>query len=181
MIKIIYFVHGTTVDNEAKNASGWNDAPLSEKGIEQSKNVRNLININEIDCVFSSDLSRAYDSARNIFGDDKTILQDAKIRECNYGIYNGKNKENVVYEDHIDVPFEEGESLQDVEKRVRKFLKYLLEFYDGKTIALVSHRAPQLAIEKIIYNKTWEEVIKSDWRKTKDWKPGWKYEINNIE
>ena len=111
---------------------------------------------------------------------DKTILQDAKIRECNYGIYNGKNKENVKYEDHIDVPFEEGESLLDVEIRITKFLKYLLEFYDGKTVALVSHRAPQLAIEKIVYGKTWEEVIEKDWRKTKAWQPGWTYMLESI-
>ena len=159
---------------------GWNDAKLSEKGIEQSKELRNLINLDEIDVVFSSDLSRAWDSARYTFGDDKTILQDAKIRECNYGIYNGKNKENVKYEDHIDVPFEEGESLLDVEIRITKFLKYLLEFYDGKTVALVSHRAPQLAIEKIVYGKTWEEVIENDWRKTKAWQPGWTYMLESI-
>jgi broad specificity phosphatase PhoE len=35
-VNIIYFVHGTTTDNENEVASGWNDAPLSELGIRQS-------------------------------------------------------------------------------------------------------------------------------------------------
>jgi broad specificity phosphatase PhoE len=30
-VKITYFVHGTTIDNEEKRSSGWNDAVLSEK------------------------------------------------------------------------------------------------------------------------------------------------------
>ena len=30
MLWIIYFVHGTTVDNEAGISSGWSDAPLVE-------------------------------------------------------------------------------------------------------------------------------------------------------
>lgn len=35
-IKITYFVHGTTTDNEKKISSGWADVGLSELGIKQS-------------------------------------------------------------------------------------------------------------------------------------------------
>ena len=49
--------------------------------------------------------------------------------------------------------------------------------YDGKTVALVAHKAPQLAIEVITQNKSWDEAIQTDWRKTKAWQPGWEYEI----
>ena len=69
------------------------------------------------------------------------------------------------------------ESLKDVEERVRDFCNYLLENYDGKTVALVAHKAPQLALEVITKNISWEEAIDKDWRKTKSWKPGWEYEI----
>ena len=48
---------------------------------------------------------------------------------------------------------------------------------DNKTVAIVAHRAPQLAFEVITMNKTWEEAIKDDWRNTKSWQPGWRYEI----
>ena len=50
-VKIIYFVHGTTTDNELHKAAGWNEVDLSEKGIEQSKALRGQINIDEIDFV----------------------------------------------------------------------------------------------------------------------------------
>ena len=99
------------------------------------------------------------------------------IRECNYGDLNGLDTSLVKYEDHIDVQFPNGESLKDVENRVRDFCNYLLENYGGKTIALVAHKAPQLALEVITKNITWEEAIDKDWRKTKSWQPGWIYEI----
>ena len=35
-VKIKYFVHGTTKDNENHIASGWNDVQLSSLGIQQS-------------------------------------------------------------------------------------------------------------------------------------------------
>jgi alpha-ribazole phosphatase/probable phosphoglycerate mutase len=47
----------------------------------------------------------------------------------------------------------------------------------GAHIAIVAHQAPQLALEVIAKGKTWEEAIKTDWRKTGAWQPGWIYEI----
>ncbi len=179
-VKIIYFVHGTTTDNEEHKATGWLPGELSQKGIEESKALKKHININEIDLVISSDLKRAVNSSNNIFENNKKILHDKRIRECNYGEYNGKSSSYVNYDEHIINSFPNGESLKDVEDRVKDFCNYLLKNYDGYTVALVSHKAPQLALEVILNGKTWEEAIKNDWRKTKSWQPGWTYEIKNL-
>lgn len=176
-VKIIYLVHGTTTDNIEHKATGWNSGILSEKGIEQSIELKKKINLNEIDLVISSDLKRAMDSAEYTFKDLKEILHDKRIRECNYGDLNGADSSLVKYEEHIINPFPNGESLKDVEERLKKFCGYLLENYNGKTIALVAHKAPQLALEVITKKITWEQAIKQDWRKTKSWQPGWIYEI----
>ncbi|MEK7539263.1 MAG: hypothetical protein AAB595_01300 [Patescibacteria group bacterium] len=40
-IKITYFVHGTTIDNEKEISSGWYNVKLSELGIKQSKEFKN--------------------------------------------------------------------------------------------------------------------------------------------
>lgn len=176
-VKIIYFVHGTTTDNEEHKSTGQNPGVLSNLGIAQSKELRNKINLDDIELVICSDLKRAIDSANLTFENSKEIIQDARIRECNYGDLNGKDSSLVIDEEHIDIPFPNGESMKDVEKRLREFCKYLLDNYDGKTIALVAHKAPQLALEVITKNITWEEAIKNDWRKTKSWRPGWEYII----
>ena len=44
-------------------------------------------------------------------------------------------------------------------------------------MAIVAHKAPQLALDVLLKGKTWKEAFAEDWRKTKSWKPGWEYEI----
>lgn len=180
-VKITYFVHSITKENEAGLAAGWNPGELSEKGIERSHVLRELININDFDLVISSDLKRAIDSANNTYGTLKEIKHDSRIRECNYGDLDGKPSEMVVYEDHIFEPFPNGECLKDVEKRVRDFCNYLIENYNGKHIAIVAHKAPQFAFQVITQGKTWEQVIDEDWRKTKAWQPGWDYILEDTK
>ena len=177
-VTIKYFVHGTTIDNEEGKATGWSHGKLSQKGIEQAKELRKKINLDEIDLVITSDLERAKESANYIFKKEKEILNDSRIRECCYGKLDEEDKILVNYEEHIIEPFPQGETLKDVEYRVEEFCKYLLEKYDGKTVALVSHRAPQLALEVITKGITWEEAIQNDWRNNKAWQPGWTYIIN---
>lgn len=176
-VKIIYFVHGTTTDNKSGYSTGWNHGVLSDLGIQQSLELKDQINLNEIDIVISSDLQRAVDSAKYTFEGLKEIKHDPRIRECNYGDLNGKPSEMVKYEDHVDEPFPNGESLKDVEKRIRDFCSYLLENYDDKTVAIVAHKAPQFAFEVVTQGKTWEQAIEDDWRPHKKWQPGWIYEV----
>ena len=176
-VKIIYFVHGTTTDNEEHKSTGQNPGVLSKLGINQSKELRNKINLDEIDLVICSDLQRAIDSANLTFENSKKIVQDARIRECNYGDLNGQDSSLVLDEEHIEIPFPNGESMKDVERRIRDFCKYLLDNYDNKTIALFAHKSPQLALDVITKNITWEQAIEQDWRKTKKWQPGWEYII----
>jgi Fructose-2,6-bisphosphatase len=177
-VKITYFVHGTTTDNADKLSTGWIPGELTEKGIKQSIALKEQTNINDIDLIISSDLKRAVDSANLTFKGLKEIKHDSRIRECNYGDLNGKPTELVRYEDHIETPFPNGESLKDVESRVRDFCNYLLENYNEKHIAIVAHKAPQFAFQILTQNKTWEEAIEEDWRKTKSWQPGWIYIID---
>ncbi len=182
-VKVTYFVHGTTNDNLEGKSTGWlmgKPAELSEKGIEQGILLKSQININDYDLVFSSDFSRAVESAKLTFENNKEIIMDERLRECNYGDLNGKDKSLVIYEDHIDIPFPNGECLKDVEIRVREFCNYLLENYDGKHIAVVAHRAPQFAFQVITEGKTWKQSIGEDWRKNKAWQPGWIYIIKKI-
>ncbi len=172
-INITYFVHGTTIDNEKGISTGQAQGELSKLGIKQSKELKDELKGKKFDVVFSSDLKRAVDSAKIVFGDK--VVQNKRLRECNYGDLNQAPEEKVKYEEHIDTPFPRGESLKDVEKRIRKFLDEVKKKYGGKNIAIISHKAPQLALEVLLNGKTWEQSIKEDWRKKNAWKPGWEY------
>lgn len=174
-VKITYFVHGTTTDNIEHKSTGWLPGELSPKGIEQSIALKTQTDINQFDVIFCSDLKRAIDSAKYTFENIKPILQDDRLRECNYGDLNGKDTSLVKYEEHINKQFPNGECMLDIEKRIRSFCEFLLENYNNKHIAIVAHKAPQLAFQVITESKTWEEAIQQDWRKTKSWQPGWVY------
>lgn len=180
MLKITYFVHGTTMDNEKDLSTGWADGELSELGIEQSKKLGKLVVDQKFAVVFCSDLKRAVDSAHLAFGDKYDIIQDKRLREANYGDYTGQTdnfKNNLI--NYIDKPFPNGESYKDIEKRITDFLKEIYKKYYGKHIALVAHQAPQLALDVLLKGKTWERAINEDWRNTKSWQAGWEYEIKD--
>ena len=175
-MKIIYFVHGTTYDNAEGRSSGWKDVALNELGIQQSKDLAEQAKDLKFDMIFTSDLKRAVDSAELAFPKRGRIM-DANLRECDYGDLNGEDESLVVYEEHIYMPFPNGESLRDVERRIQRFIDETKYDYADKTIAIVAHRAPQLAFEVITKEITWEEAIANDWRKRKAWQSGWEYEV----
>ena len=175
-IQIIYFVHGTTYDNTMGKCSGWKQAELTDIGKERAIKLGEMRKDTHFDFIFTSDLIRAIDSANLAFPNVKKI-QDRRLRECNYGNLDGRDKSLVVYEEHIEKPFPNGESLRDVEKRIKDFIHFLKDNYEGKTLGIVAHRAPQLAFEVLTKDISWEEANKNDWRKTNSWQPGWDYTI----
>lgn len=176
-VRITYFVHGTTTDNEKEISSGWHDAELSDLGVKQSVDLKEKINDKSFDVVFCSDLKRAVESAKLTFEGQVAIIQDKRLRECNYGKYNTQSSTVVepMQEKCITERFPEGESYEDVKNRMADFLSFLKENYDGKSIAIVAHKAPQLALDVLLKNKTWEQAFAEDWRKRKAWQPGWDY------
>lgn len=174
--KVIYFVHGTTFDNINGKCSGWKQVELTDLGKERAIKLGEIRKNTHFDIIFTSDLIRAIDSANLAFPNIKHV-QDARLRECNYGDLDGKDKSLVIYEEHVEEPFPNGESLKDVERRVHDFIQFLKKNYQGKTIGIVAHRAPQLAFEVLTKNISWEETNKNDWRKKKAWQPGWEYII----
>lgn len=181
MVNITYFVHGTTTDNEKEISSGWSDVELSKLGIQQSIDLREKTKDKTFDAVFCSDLQRAVKSAELAWGGVYEIIPDARLRECNYGDMNGHPSEEVEplqeKEMHFK-PFPNGESYEDVKNRVADFLGFLKQNYDGKHVAIVAHKAPQLALDVLLKGKTWEQALAEDWRKTKSWQPGWQYRLN---
>jgi broad specificity phosphatase PhoE len=178
-VHITYFVHAATTDNEQGLATGWSPGELSAAGRKQAEESGALVSHKKFDVVFCSDLKRTVDSAALCFGDKYKIIQDKRLRECDYGDFTGKPgrefKSNLA--EYVERPFPNGESYQDVAKRMADFLEVLKKEYRGKRVAVVAHQAPQLALDVIIRGKNWQQAIDEDWRKKKAWQPGWGYEL----
>lgn len=180
-VNITYFVHGTTVDNEKGISSGWSDAPLSELGIQQAIKLKDLVKEKHFDVIFCSDLQRAFKTAHMVWEGVCPIISDSRLRECNYGKLNGSSSEIVEpmqEKECITNKFPDGESYEDVKARIADFIVFLKNNYDGKSVAVVAHKAPQLSLDVLVKGKTWEQALVGDWRKTKSWQPGWEYILN---
>jgi len=155
-INITYFVHGTTTDNEKEISSGWSDVELSDLGRKQSKDLAEKVKDRVFDFVFCSDLKRAIESAEIVFSKRIEIIQDKRWRECNYGDFNGKSSPIVepMQEENITKKFPNGESYEDVKARIQDFLNFLKDNYEGKSVAILAHKAPQLALDVLLKGKS---------------------------
>jgi broad specificity phosphatase PhoE len=94
-MKIYFTPHSTSHDNEAKLASGWKDDELSPLGIKQSKKFGERSKDMKFDLICCSDLKRAVDTVKIAFGDTIPVIVDKRLKELNYGDFNGKPSEIV--------------------------------------------------------------------------------------
>lgn len=178
MVEIIFEAHGTTFDNEAHLASGWNDVALSPLGERQSVEMGERYKDDHFDAIFCSDLQRAYKSAEIGFGNRWPIIKDARLRECNYGDLTRSLGEKIDLEKpkRISTPFPNGESYTQTTTRMKSFLKDLLKDYDGKRVMIIGHRATQYGLDNIINGVSLEKLTATHF----NWQPGWRYEMKSI-
>ena len=82
-VKILYYVHSTTVDNENKKASGWNETLLNEKGLAQAQDLAKQVKDKKFDAIYCSDLIRAVESAKIVFKETgKEFIKDERSSAC---------------------------------------------------------------------------------------------------
>ncbi len=173
-MKIYFAAHATTKDNEEKIASGWKDVELSELGVRQGKELGETFENIKFDLICTSDLKRALDTAEVAFGNKHKIISDVRLREVNYGDFNGKSSEIVekMKKDHISVPFPNGESYEQAIKRTQDFYREMMEEYPEKTILVIGHRVTQFGLD-IMSGKSIEELLSVPFK----WQPYWEYEF----
>jgi len=175
VINIIFEAHATSLDNENNLSSGHNDIELSPLGLQQASELGKRYVDDHFDAIFCSDLQRAYKTAEIAFGNRFPIIQDARLRECDYGDLTQHPKEEVepMRIKYISTPFPNGESYEQTNKRMNEFLDELKAKYDNKRVMIIGHRATQYGIESTVNNKSLEELLISPFK----WQPGWTYKF----
>jgi valyl-tRNA synthetase len=176
-VVIRFYTHGTTIDNEKDLSSGHHDSPLSPLGITQSHELKELVRKERFDVVFCSDLDRAVQTAKIAF-EGTTLVIDPRLRELNYGKWNGKPKAKVdpFKVQHIVEPFPQGESYLQSTERINAFLADVAKQHPGKRIAIIGHRATQYALESLLNGKPLLTAVTEPWA----WQPGWDYLLEEV-
>ena len=103
------------------------------------------------------------------------VIVDKRLRELNYGDFNGQSSEMVDGMKIICIhkPFPNGESYDEAIERVEEFYEELKEKHLTKTILIVGHRATQYGLETLVGGKTIEECLSTPFK----WQPYWEYNL----
>lgn len=146
--------HGETENNRARRLSGWIDTPLTKNGLEPTKTVISKLATVRFDEIYSSDVGRAFITAYSIargLGFDKEIGRLPGLREVNYGdAANMRSSEayelypRLDRDTHYTPP--NGESQDDMQKRVFEALNELNDTHTDATILLVCHPGVMAAV-----------------------------------
>lgn len=144
--------HGQTEWNILKKMQGSADIPLTEKGLAQAEITKsNLSNIS-FDVIFCSPLIRAKQTAQVInFDRTLNIIIDDRLRERNYGEFEGTSKNSFDYNEfwsyNKNLKYDKAENIQDFFKRIYSFLDDIEAEYYDKNVLIVTHAGVMKAIE----------------------------------
>lgn len=143
--------HGATLWNATGRFQGISDVGLSEVGIAQAAAISRRLKDEPIDRVYSSDLSRALETARAVAGvHGIEPLLDDRLREFDFGDWEGLTW-NEITSRHPELRTDAtdarnyappgGETFAAVRARVRSFLDDVAGFGAAHIVA-VTHAGP---------------------------------------
>ncbi len=169
--------HGESTKNKKKIEVCWPEkvkSPLTKKGRGQIEKILPILKRKKIDLIVSSDLLRTKETAEIISRKLKIkIIFDKRLREINFGIFNGKKsvekekffdpERKLTPREILELKFKKryprGENYQDVQKRLYSLLLDLEKRYSKKRILLVSHCRPITFLEGLAKGMSRKELI----------------------
>ncbi|MBQ8868130.1 MAG: histidine phosphatase family protein [Oscillospiraceae bacterium] len=151
MVRFVIVRHGFSEGNREKRFSGQMDVPLDAAGKKQAQSVAKYVCDNfKIDAIYSSDLIRAYDTAKPCAEALGLEINTCKeLREVDVGAFTGVLIEEVkvrfkeAFENYRQNPgiaqFPDGESYGDMLKRALSAIEKIAAENDGKTVLIATH------------------------------------------
>ena len=147
-MKLILVRHGETLSNRENRVQGITDTALSDYGHVQVEKLAESLRDEPIDCIVSSPLKRAYQTAQAICKFHKTAIEiENKLQEMNHGDFENVTiaelKEKHLpflkqwFNDPASVAMPNGESLQDLQLRAWSAIEKIIG--NSKNILVASH------------------------------------------
>jgi broad specificity phosphatase PhoE len=126
--------HGETDWNAEGRLQGHTDRPLSEFGGRQTRRLADDLEDEELEAIYSSDLSRARETAE-IVGErlGLPVVLDPDLREKDWGTWEGLT---AVERDRVEFV---GESTEAHQERILRALQRISERHPGGRVLVVTH------------------------------------------
>jgi len=159
-MRLIITRHGETLENQQGIMQGHIPGILSKEGIIQAQKLAKRLSTEKIDVIYSSDLARGADTAREIakYHPHLKIKLVQELRERNLGELNGAKKSDLGLDENkfyaTSLGPKNGESLEQLYQRAKKFLDEVLHQHKKETVLFVGHNGINKALIAVITNKT---------------------------
>lgn len=146
------FRHGQTDWNKEGRLQGHSDIPLNETGCTQAQGLFDKFQNIQVDYIYSSDLSRALETAKFAFGRDAKIHLSKNLREISCGDYEGIHRdslgEDIISKILSGAPFvfPGGESTALHFERIKNELLNIEQKHKGASIAISTHGGSMVRI-----------------------------------
>ncbi|MGC1382032.1 MAG: histidine phosphatase family protein [Candidatus Baltobacteraceae bacterium] len=160
-VQLTLIRHGPTEWNATRRFQGRSDVPLSVRGRAHAQAIAAALAADPIDRIYSSDLSRALETARILSAARGIEVEsDPRLREFDFGKWEGLTWDEIVTAyPHLTglgstaakryAP-EGGESFEEVRERLRSFLDEIVRADPAANVAVVTHAGPLHAIVSIL-------------------------------
>jgi len=151
MTSVYLIRHGQTAWNKEEIFRGRTDVPLNEIGLREAELAGEYLKDKEIHVIYSSPLSRAWETAQKIAQFHNLEVQPLNgIIDMSFGRWEGHPHQEIqkndreIYRQWREEPHKVrlpgGEGLEDVRVRSMAALEEVIRLHPGKTLVLVSHR-----------------------------------------
>lgn len=173
-LKIYLFRHGQTRYNQRGMFTGWNDARLTNAGKRDAKIIAERLKNKKFKVAFYTRLSRSKNTLKYVLKyhpECKKLIEDDRMIERNYGKFNRlfhltivkkfSPKKYDAWHRGYDVRPPKGESFEDVEKRVKSFIRYLKKFMieNQCNVAISAHGNSIRVFRRIMEKASKKEAV----------------------
>jgi len=150
---------------------GWLNLSLEKEGLIDADKVGKKLAKQNIGVGFCSDQLRGKQALIEVlkYQPNAKVIVDARLRERNYGIFSGREKElfkkyfasypkiHRSYDGNIPM----GENLRDVTKRIFPFLKDMIKFMQEEkvNVVLCAHTNSMRAIEEYMEDLSEDDLV----------------------
>lgn len=155
-MKLIITRHGETEENKQKIMRGHTHGTLSAEGRAQAQKLGERLKTERIHHIYSSDLGRAANTAREIGkhhpGAGLTLTED--LREKNLGILTGKSRSD--YSPSYAHPTIETQD--SMHARAQRMIDSAYSRHKGETVVFVGHNRINKALIAVLTEKSPQEA-----------------------
>ncbi|WP_018923383.1 histidine phosphatase family protein [Salsuginibacillus kocurii] len=139
--------HGESEGNRQERLQGCKEYELTEKGYHQAAKLASYLKEVSFDHIYSSDLSRAFETANAVAEQQKTEPIPLEwCREINLGPLEGKNRTEISEafpelqsKDLLLSGLDGAETIEEITKRCQLLLDMLTSKHEGEIVAVVAH------------------------------------------